>query len=96
MKQEFLLRIDEAREEANVPFRINSGFRCPEHNEAVGGKDDSSHLKGWGADISCISAYHRFRMVKGLIKAGFTRIHVGKDYLHTDLNPDKAEEVIWL
>lgn len=30
---------------------INSGYRCPELNEVVGGKDTSQHLKAMAADI---------------------------------------------
>lgn len=30
---------------------INSGYRSPEHNEDVGGKSKSAHLKGKAADI---------------------------------------------
>ena len=33
------------------PIRINSGYRCPELNEAVGGVANSHHLRGEAADI---------------------------------------------
>ncbi len=33
------------------PIRINSGYRCPELNEAVGGVANSYHLRGEAADI---------------------------------------------
>ena len=33
------------------PIRINSGYRCPELNEAVGGVKNSQHMKGEAADI---------------------------------------------
>ena len=51
-----------------VEMHINSGYRCPELNEAVGGVPTSQHMKGEAADIatptplrlarkrSCISA----------------------------------------
>jgi len=45
--------LDEIREETGLPVYINSGVRCPEHNEAVGGADDSRHLYGDAADIRC-------------------------------------------
>jgi len=34
-----------------LPVRINSGYRCPLLNEAVGSKSTSQHLKGEAADI---------------------------------------------
>jgi len=33
------------------PIIINSGFRTPAHNAAVGGEPNSYHLKGMAADI---------------------------------------------
>lgn len=33
------------------PLRINSGFRSPELNEAVGGVPTSQHMKGQAADV---------------------------------------------
>ena len=33
------------------PIRINSGYRCPELNEAVGGAQNSHHMRGEAADI---------------------------------------------
>ena len=33
------------------PIRINSGYRCPELNKAVGGEANSQHLLGEAADI---------------------------------------------
>lgn len=32
-------------------LRITSGYRCPEHNRAVGGAKDSQHMFGAAADI---------------------------------------------
>ena len=33
------------------PIRINSGYRCPELNGAVGGVKNSQHMRGEAADI---------------------------------------------
>lgn len=35
----------------NKPIRITSGYRCPKHNKAEGGKPQSLHLTGRAADI---------------------------------------------
>ena len=39
------------REAWGSPIIINSGYRCPELNKAVGGSKTSVHMKGWAADI---------------------------------------------
>lgn len=33
------------------PIRVNSGYRSPELNKAVGGSDNSQHMRGEAADI---------------------------------------------
>lgn len=35
------------------PLTINSGYRSPELNRAVGGVPDSQHVKGEAADVAC-------------------------------------------
>lgn len=39
------------RDELKSPIYINSGYRSPEHNRAVGGATGSTHLTGHAADI---------------------------------------------
>lgn len=34
-----------------VPIQVNSGYRCPELNAAVGGSANSQHVRGDAADI---------------------------------------------
>lgn len=44
--------LDHIREEYGLPLYISSGYRCPELNSKVGGKEKSQHLKGQAADIN--------------------------------------------
>ena len=39
------------RDAVDKPIIINSGYRSPKHNKAVGGSPNSQHLKGKAADI---------------------------------------------
>lgn len=39
------------RDYLRAPIYINSGYRCPELNKAVGGVSNSQHLNGYAADI---------------------------------------------
>ena len=95
MKQEFLDRLDKARSLSCTPYKINSGYRTREHNKKVGGVINSSHTIGLAADISAGSSVQRFAILKGLIDAGFTRIGIGKTFIHVDLDTGKAQNVIW-
>ena len=95
MEEEFLELIDCAREEAEIPFKITSGFRTTEHNNSVGGVENSSHLKGCAADISCTSSSQRSIMVRALVNVGFTRLGIAKSFIHVDNDPNKSD-AIWL
>lgn len=44
--------LDPLRERWGRPIRVNSGYRCPELNQAVGGVPTSQHCKGEAADIT--------------------------------------------
>ena len=44
--------LDPVREAYGKPIYVNSGYRCPKHNAAVGGVPRSQHLVGQAADIS--------------------------------------------
>ena len=43
--------LDPAREKLGSPIIVNSGYRCPKHNAAVGGASNSQHMRGEAADI---------------------------------------------
>jgi len=45
--------LEELRVLTGQPIHINSGYRCPAHNRAVGGETNSFHMKGYAADITC-------------------------------------------
>ena len=48
------------------PLHINSGYRCPALNEAVGGVATSAHLYGQAADVACDNPYELASLAKEL------------------------------
>lgn len=95
MKPKLMEMLDNARNLAGIPFHINSGFRCPIHNQEVGGSSTSSHLKGYAVDIQAKTDLYRFRVIMGAVLAGFTRIGVGETFVHIDCDPDKNNDRMW-
>jgi zinc D-Ala-D-Ala carboxypeptidase len=94
----FMARIEEAREIANIPFIINSGYRTKEHNKAVGGVVSSSHTNKPcnAADIRVSNSTERYKILKACLAAGFRRVGIGKGFLHIDTdNTNKSPDVIW-
>tara|TARA_R110002153_G_scaffold114620_1_gene257475 strand:- start:3364 stop:3759 length:396 start_codon:yes stop_codon:yes gene_type:complete len=39
------------RDSFNAPIQINSAYRCPSHNKAIGGVSNSQHVLGKASDI---------------------------------------------
>ena len=95
MDNDFLQMLDIAREIADIPFKINSGYRTKEHNKKVGGKSDSSHLVGKAVDIAYSSSRDRWIIITALQEAGFNRLGIAKTFVHTDSDQTKAPNVIW-
>jgi len=96
MDFDFLDMLITARTFADIPFIINSGWRCEKHNKSVGGKKSSAHLIGKAVDISAPDSRSRFWIVYGLINADFRRIGIGKDFIHVDSDHNKDAEVLWI
>ena len=96
---EFLNRLDAMREfygDPLFPTKRGGICRCAKYNKEVGGKSDSEHLTGEAADLKCLSNRERFLMIHAALEAGFTRIEIGKRYLHIGSNKYKDQKVIWL
>lgn len=44
--------LEDLRSEVNAPLKIHSGYRCEDHNRAIGGAQNSTHTTGRAVDIS--------------------------------------------
>lgn len=91
-----LSMLDELREKSSCPVLLTSGYRGRDYNLAHGGVKDSAHTKGLAMDISCSDTSHRLLYLRAAIAVGFTRIGIGKTFLHLDIDTSKPQNVIWL
>lgn len=73
------------------PLRINSAYRCPEHNKAVGGAKNSQHLMGTAFDISTynMGEVERLELLDAAKEAGFTGFGFYNSFLHVDIGPSR-------
>tara|TARA_A100001201_G_C4096655_1_gene204098 strand:+ start:12700 stop:13095 length:396 start_codon:yes stop_codon:yes gene_type:complete len=100
MKDDFMELLQEAREIAQIPFKINSGYRTQEYHEKLGERGYktakySAHCEGRAADISCTNSKDRWLIVGSLLLVGFNRIGIADGFIHVDNSPTKSENRIW-
>ena len=94
MDRDFVHLLDNARNYAGIPFRINSGYRSKNHNIRVGGTPNSSHLKGLAADIHAPTVGDKFKIVKSLIRVGINRIFIYDTFIHCDIDLSKVNPAL--
>ena len=96
MQETFLHRLDIARFHSGVPYIVNSAYRSVEHEKSKGRDGTSSHTKGLAVDLRATNSRTRFKIIEGLLKAGFTRIGVYNWGIHVDEDYEKEQEVIFI
>lgn len=89
-------RLQSIRDVLGVPLRINSGLRCLQHNQAVGGVPHSAHMRGTAADVAVLDSELRFRFVKAALGFDFERVGIAKTFVHVDLDPFLPQPRIWV
>jgi zinc D-Ala-D-Ala carboxypeptidase len=94
MDMDFVETLQGARDVADRPLKITSGFRCAQHLESLK-RPTSSHTLGLAVDISTIDSTARHAIVRALIRVGLSRIGIGKNFVHVDKDPDKPANVMW-
>lgn len=62
--------LDPLRERWGKPIKVNSGYRCPALNKAIGGAAQSQHTKGEAADIVAGSRRENAELGRLIVKSG--------------------------
>ena len=81
MNDSFMEKLINIRSELDRPMIINSGYRHPAHNSAIGGVKDSPHVFGRAVDIASIGEL-AYEIVRLAIKNGMTGIGVAQRGAH--------------
>lgn len=79
--------LEPLREAWGGPLFINSGYRCKELNELVGGVETSQHRKGQAADVGVTDPYALAKLVQkmGLV---YDQLGIYASFVHLSYNND--------
>lgn len=93
--------LDPLREIYGKPITVNSGYRCPKVNKAVGGSATSDHVKGFAADITCSNKKENailFDIIKNNLIFDQLIWEKGNneypDWVHVSFNPKRIRKQI--
>lgn len=96
------LRIVDALEKlraaiSDIPIEVLSGYRCPTHNKAVGGVENSPHKRGMAADIRVFGmpAVDLYRKARDLGIFTGIGLSVEGNYVHVDVMDRPVPLVCW-
>lgn len=89
---EFIRR---AQHLAGFTFLITSGYRPKSWEFSRGRNGSSSHTKGLAVDISTVDSHTRYKVLVSLACVGVSRLGVGKNFIHADIDETKAHPIIF-
>ena len=80
----------------NKPMRINSGYRSPKLNRAVGGARLSAHMAGYAADFVCPEFGSPLKIVKALAATGiqFDKLIQEGTWVHISFAPEARRQLL--
>ena len=88
--------LEPLREQVKEPVIISSGYRCPELNHVVGGKNTSQHMKGEACDIYMEDKEKLRKWFAILMDGDFDQLifernrRTGHCWIHVSCKPDTS------
>jgi uncharacterized protein YcbK (DUF882 family) len=83
------------RDVVGFPLAVSSGYRCEEHNRAVGGEPNSAHTRGLAVDLLIPASPLRYKFLKEALVV-FKRIGISEEFIHVDVDKNLPQGVLWI
>lgn len=79
--------LDQLRENVGGPLSLSCAYRCPSHNEAVGGVANSQHRLGNAADVLCPDwlSMGEFKWYCEQLPFDGIGVYYGSQFIHCDV-----------
>lgn len=87
--------LERFREKTNAAVIVNSGPRCEYWNKKKGGKKNSDHLTGEGADLKCIAPRDLYLYIDVAMELGIKRFGIGRNFFHVGVALHNPQYVAW-
>ena len=92
---ELATNLEVIRSKIGEPLRVLSGYRTKTHNKKIGGKNQSKHILGQAADLTCKNhtPNELHRIILDLIKDKKIKqggVGLYKGFVHFDIRSKKA------
>jgi len=95
ISMDLVMLLENIRSVLDRPIIITSGVRCINHNSAVGGHDNSAHLRGMAADFAVSGGFDRRMAVDAAVGLDVLGIGVGRTFIHIDMDWILPRPAIW-
>ena len=94
-----LSALNRLRHVCGFPFVLTSAYRSPYNEQLHGRSTTGPHTTGHAFDVRCVSDNQRFIIVSLAPQFGFTRIGIGRNFVHLDnlasVPGSKKKPAIW-
>jgi uncharacterized protein YcbK (DUF882 family) len=101
MNHDFMMKLVTLRDMLGYSLPITSGYRCPEHNIAVGDTGAGGpHTTGCAVDIA-ISRDRATQLIRSALGLGFAGIGIKQHgpesgrFVHLDTVATRAGQILW-
>ena len=88
--------LEQVRALLGYPLHVNSGYRCPDLNVAIGGAKQSAHVEGWAADFICPQYGKPLEICKTIAASQieFDKMIQEGTWVHISFAPSKRRECL--
>ena len=88
--------LEKVRALLGQPMHIDSGYRCPDLNKAVGGASNSAHMEGFAADFICPDFGTPVEIVRAIAASDieFDKCIQEGTWVHISFDPAMRKELL--
>lgn len=89
-------RLEAVRRLLDAPMHVDSWFRCPQLNKAVGGSPNSAHMDGWAIDFTCSAFGEPDDIVRYISESDikFDQLIAEGNWVHISFDPKMRQQTM--